>query len=134
SAVRSCTAEKTGLVGRAHRGGEESRRGQDLGERYLGWHPARVDEARLHAVRQRQSARRGVELPRSDPAAPRAALFAATGSGGEVSDPRRREGVLAPADALQVGAAEGGEGGDAQEVSADPDERPAGRVRGRGRG
>ena len=65
SAVRPRAAEEAGLVGRADRRGEEGSRGQDLGERPLRRHPARRDEARLHAVRQRQGARRGVELARS---------------------------------------------------------------------
>ena len=63
-AVRPRAAEEAGLVGRAHRRGEEGSRGQDLGERPLRRHPARGDEARLPSVRQRQGARRGVELPR----------------------------------------------------------------------
>ena len=67
SAVRPRAAEEAGLVGRAHRRGEEGSRGQDLGERPLRRHPARGDEARLPPVRQRQGARRGVELPRPIP-------------------------------------------------------------------
>ena len=73
-------------------------------------------------------------FPDADPAAPRAAVQPAPGHGREVPDARRRQGVLAPADAVQVGAAAGGEGGDAQEVPADPDQRPPGGVRGRRRG
>ena len=73
-------------------------------------------------------------FPDAVPAAPRAAVQPAAGHGREVSDPRRREGVLAPADAVQVGAAAGGQGGAAQEVSAHPHQRPARRVRGRRRG
>ncbi len=64
----------------------------------------------------------------------RAVVWNFPGPGREISDARRRQDLLAPADALQVGAAEGGEGGDAQEVSADPDERTPGRVRGWRRG
>ena len=51
-------------MGRAHRRREEGGRGQELEDRPLGRHPARVDEARLPSVRQRQGARRGLELPR----------------------------------------------------------------------
>ena len=59
------------------------------------------EEPRLPSVRQRQGARGGLELPRSDPAAPRAALPPAPGPGRQVPDARRQEGVLAPADAVQ---------------------------------
>ena len=57
---------------------------------------------------QRQGARRGLELPRRRPAAPRAALQPAPGPRRQVPDPRRQEGLLAAAHALQDGAAEGG--------------------------
>ena len=126
--------KKLGWWDELTRRGEEGSRGQDLGDRPHRRHPARGDEARLPPVRQRQGARRGVELPRPDPAAPRAAVQPAAGPGREVPDARRRQGVLAPADAVQVGAAAGGEGRGAQEVPADPHQRPPGRVRGRRRG
>ena len=86
--------------------GEEGGRGQELEDRPLRRHPARGDEARLPPVRQRQGARRGLELPRRHAAAPRAAVQPAAGPGREISDARRRKNVLAPADAVQVGAAE----------------------------
>ena len=64
------------------------------------------EEPRLPSVRQREGARRRVELPRRRPAASRAAVLAAAGHGREVPDARRQEGVLAAADAVQVGAGE----------------------------
>ena len=73
-------------------------------------------------------------FPDAHPAAPRAAVQPAAGHGREVPDARRRQGALAAADAVQVGAAAGGQGRGAQEVPADPDQRPPGRVRGRRRG
>ena len=57
------------------------------------------DEARQPSVRQCQGARDRVELPRRHSAASRAAVLAASRHGREVSDARRQEGVLAPADA-----------------------------------
>ena len=51
------------------------------------------EEPRLPSVRQRQGARRGVELPGRRAAAPRAALQPAPGPGREVPDARRREGA-----------------------------------------
>ena len=59
-----------------------------------------------HRVRQRQGARRGVELPGRDPAAPRAAVQHAARPGRQVPDARRQEGVLAAAHAVQDAAAE----------------------------
>ena len=85
-------------------------------------------------VRQRQGARHRVELPRRHPAAPRAALQPAPGHGREIPDARRRQGALAAADQVQVRAAGGDQERGAQEVPADPDQRPAGGVRGRRRG
>ena len=63
-----------------------------------------MDEPRLPSVRQCQGARGGLELPRPDPAAPRAAVQHAPGPGRQVPDARRQEGVLAPAHAVQDGA------------------------------
>ncbi len=57
-----------------------------LGDRSVGRHPARDDEARLHALRQRQGARERVRPARCDPGASRADLHAAAGSGCQVSD------------------------------------------------
>ena len=58
-------------------------------------HPARRDQARLFALRQRQGADGRLESARSDPGASRADLYAARRSGCEVSDVARREAVPA---------------------------------------
>ena len=80
----------------------EGRRGQELEDRPVGRHHPRGDEgARLPPLRQRQGARRGLELPRPDPAAPRAAVQHAARPGRQVPDARRQEGLLAPAHAVQ---------------------------------
>ncbi len=83
---------------------------------------------------QRQGARDRVEFPRWHSAASRAAVFAASRPGREVSDPRRQEGVLASADPVQVRAAGQRQEGSRQELSAGADLRPAGRIRRRRRG
>ena len=129
--VRPHPAEEARLVGRPDRGRAEGRRRQELEDRPLGRHPARRDGARLPSVRQRQGARRGLELPRSDPAAPRAAVLEPARPDRQVPDARRQEGVLAPADAVQERAGE--EQGHRQAVPAGDDERSTGRVRGRRR-
>ncbi len=69
-------------------------------------HPRRDEEPRLPPLRQRQGARGGLELPRPDPAAPRAALLDPPRPDRQVPDARRQEGLLAPAHPLQVGAGE----------------------------
>ena len=74
-------------------------------------------------VRQRQGAGGGLELPRPDAAAPRAALFEPARPDRQVPDARRQEGVLAPADALQERAGE--EHRHRQEVPADHDSAAA---------
>ena len=101
SRVRPRADEEARLVGRADRRREEGGRRQELEDRPVGRHPARDDEARLPSVGQRQGARDRVEFPRRHSAAPRAAVFAAARPGRQVSDARRQEGVLAPADAVQ---------------------------------
>mmetsp|Transcript_21755 Transcript_21755/g.85008 ORF Transcript_21755/g.85008 Transcript_21755/m.85008 type:complete len:691 (-) Transcript_21755:275-2347(-) len=131
--VRPCAAEEARLVGRPDRGREEGRRGQELEDRSVGRdHPRGDEAARLPPVRQRQGARRRVELPRPDPEPPRAAVLDAAGPGRQVPDPRRQEGLLAPADAVQDGA--GRQQGHRQAVPADHELGPSGRVRGRRRG
>ncbi len=77
SRVRPRAAEEARLVERTHRCGEGGGRRQELEDRPLRRHHPRDDEEpRLPPVRQRQGARGGLELPRPDAAAPRAALFA----------------------------------------------------------
>ena len=106
SRVRPRADEEARLVGRAHRRREEGGRGQELEDRPVGRHPARVhEEPRLPSVRQRQGARDRLELPRRHSAAPRAAVLAASRPRRQVSDARRQEGVLAAADAVQDRAA-----------------------------
>ena len=61
-----------------------------LGDRPVGRHPARRDEARLHPLRQRQGARECVRPAGCDPGASRADLHAAAGPGREVSDAAER--------------------------------------------
>jgi formate dehydrogenase major subunit len=117
--VRPRADEEARLVGRAHRGREEGGRGQELEDRPVGRDAARHHEARRAPVGQREGARGRLELPRRHPAAPRAAVLAASGHGRQVPDARRQEGVLAPADALQVGAGE--EQGHLEGVPAGPD-------------
>jgi hypothetical protein len=79
--------KKLGWWDELERRGEEGGRGQDLGQRHLRRHPARGDEARLPPVRQRQGARRGVELPRRRfPQHREPLLQPASGSGREVPD------------------------------------------------
>ena len=63
------------------------------------------EEPQLPPVRQREGAGGGLELPRRRPAPSRGAVLAAARPRREVSDPRRRESAVAPADAVQVGAA-----------------------------
>jgi formate dehydrogenase major subunit len=133
SRVRPCAAEEAGMVGRAHRRGEGRGRGQELEDRFVGRHPARRHEARLLSFRQRQGARRGVELPRRRAAAPRAAVLAQARPGGQVAHARRPEEPLAHAGAVQVGAAEGGGRQGARAVPADPHQRPHRGIRGRRR-
>jgi len=133
SRVRPRAAEEARLVGRADRGREAGRRGQELEDRPLRrHHPRRDEEPRLPSVRQREGACRGVELPRPDPAAPRADLFDPPGPGREVPDARRQDGLLASAHAVQDRAA--AEQGHRPALPADHDLRPPGRVRGRRRG
>ena len=134
SGVRPRAAEEARLVGRADRGREEGGRGQELEDRPVGRHPAcRDEEPQLPPVRQRQGARGGLELPRRRAAPPRAAVLAAARPRRQVPDARRRQGALAPADAVQVGAGPQRQGRHRREVPADPHERPPGRVRGRRR-
>ena len=57
-----------------------------LGHRSVGRHPACGDEARLHALRQRQGARQRLRSARCDPRASRADLHAAAGARRQVSD------------------------------------------------
>ena len=131
--ARPRAAEEARLVGRAHRGREEGGRRQELEDRPVGRDDPRVhEEPRQPSVRQRQGARGRLELPRRDPPAPRAPVLDAPGHGREVPDARGQDGLLAPADALQVGA--GQEQGHRQGLPADPHLRPPGRVRGRRRG
>ena len=75
----------------------------------------------VHSVGQREGARGRLELPRRHSAAPRAAVFAAARPRRQVPDARRQEGVLAPADALQVGAGGERQGQGRREIPADPD-------------
>ena len=89
---------------------------------------------RLPPVRQRQGPRRGVELPRRHPSAPRADLRHAPRHGGQVPQPRRPEDPLAPAHPLQVVAGQERRREDAREIPADHDLGPSGRVRGWWRG
>ena len=106
SRTRPRAAEEARLVGRAHRRREEGGRGQELEDRPLRRHDPRVHEgARQPSVRQRQGARDRLEFPGRHSAASRAALFAAAGHGRQVPGARRQEGLLAPADAVQDGAA-----------------------------
>ena len=86
-----------------------------------------------HPVRQRQGAGGGVELPRRDPAAPRADLQHAARPGGQVPDARRQEGVLAAAHAVQDAAAEERHGQGGGEIPADPHLRAPDRIRRRRR-
>ena len=72
-------------------------------------------------------------FPDGIPAAPRAAVFAASRSRRQVPDARRQKNVLALADALQVCAGGERQGQDRGEVSAGAHERPARRVRRRWR-
>ena len=133
SRVRPRADEEARLVERAHRRGEGGRRRQELEDRSF-WrdHPGDDEEPRLPPVRQRQGAGGGLELPRPGAAAPRADLFEPARPDRQVPDPRRQEGVLAAADALQERAAE--EPGHRQGVSAGDDQWPPGRVRRRRRG
>ena len=59
-------------------------------------------KARRPSVRQRQGAGDRLEFPGRHSAASRAAVFAAPRPGRQVPRPRRQEGILAPADAVQV--------------------------------
>ena len=100
--VRPPAAEEAGLVGRPDRGRAEGRRRQELEDRPVGRHHPRGDaDAWLPPVRQRQGACRGLELPRSGAAAPRAAVQQPARPGRQVPDARRQEGLLAPAHAVQ---------------------------------
>jgi formate dehydrogenase major subunit len=71
-------------------------------------------------------------FPDPVPLAPRADVFAAPGSGREVPATTRQEGLLAPADPVQVDAGQGQ--GHLQGLPDRHDFRPSGRVRGRRRG
>ena len=100
--VRPPAAEEAGLVERPHRGRAEGGRRQELEDRPVGRHHPRGDGGpRLPPVRQRQGAGGGLELPRPDPAAPRAAVQQPPRARRQVPDARRQEGLLAPADAVQ---------------------------------
>ena len=88
-------------------------------DRSLRRHPARRDEARLHALRQRQGAHERVRPAGSDPGAPRADLHAARRSGREISDAARRQAVPA-AEYRLLGAEGGGRQGHRQAVPAHP--------------
>ncbi len=73
--VRPPAAEEAGLVGRVERGRAEGGRRQELEDRLVGrHHSGGHEEPRLPPLRQCQGARGGLELPRPDPAAPRAAV------------------------------------------------------------
>jgi hypothetical protein len=125
--------EEARLVERAHRRGEGGRRRQELEDRPLRRdHPGDDEEPRLPPVRQCQGTGGGLELPRPGAAAPRAALFDAPRPRRQVPDPRRQEGVLASADALQERAGE--EQGHRQGFPADHEFRAPGRIRRRRRG
>jgi formate dehydrogenase major subunit len=64
-------------------------------------HPRRDEGPRLPSVRQRQGARRRLELPRRRSRSIASRCTRRARHGGEVSDARRQEGVLASADAVQ---------------------------------
>jgi formate dehydrogenase major subunit len=132
--IRSRAAEEARLVGRPDRAGEKSRRRQELEDRSFRRHPAGRDEARLPSLRQCEGARHRLEFPGRHSAASRTVVFAAAGHGCEISDARRQEGVLAPAHALQGGAAGQRQERGRQELSAGADLGPPGRIRGRRRG
>ena len=91
-----------------------------------------MQEPQLPSLRQRQGAGGGLELPRPDPAAPRGPVLDAPRPRRQVPDPRRQEGVLAPADALQERAGE--EQGHRQDLPADHELGASGGIRGRRRG
>jgi hypothetical protein len=87
--------------------GYDFSRGQELEDRHVRRHHPRGDEEpRLPSLRQCQGARRGLELPRPDSAAPRAAVWHRPDLVGQVPDARRQEGVLAAADPVQERAGE----------------------------
>ena len=131
--IRPRPAEEARLVGRPDRRREEEGRGQELEDRHVRRHSACRDEARLPSVRQRQGPRRRVEFPGRHPAAPRAAVFAAAGHGGEVPDARRQEGVLASAHAVQEHPGEERRRRRRQELPVGPHQRTPGRIRRRRR-
>ncbi len=84
---------------------KNGRRRQELEDRSVRRHHPRGDEKpRLSSVRQCEGARGGVEFSRPGAAASRTPVRNASRSGREISDPRRQEGVLAFADAVQVAA------------------------------
>ena len=116
---------------RAHRRRQSGRR--LLGHRPVGRHPARGDEARLHALRQRQGARERVRPARRDPGASRADLHAAAGSRRQVSDAAQRAAVPHAQRGLRRAEGCGGEG-HRQGVPAHPHLGPPRGVRGRRRG
>jgi len=81
-----------------------------------------------------QGPRRGVELSRPDSPAPRAAVRHSPRPGGQIPGARRQEGLLAPAHAVQDGAAEEHRRQGAREVPVHHDLRAPDRVRGWRRG
>ena len=96
-------------------------------------HPARGDRARLLALRQRQGAHDRLESAGSDPGPSRTDLYAAARSRRQISDAAGRQAV--PRTQYRLYRAEGRRRqGHRQAVSADPEFRPAGRIRGRRRG
>ncbi len=96
-------------------------------------HPARGDEARLRALRQRQGAHERLRSAGSDPGASRADLHAARRARAEISDAARRQAVPAAEHRLHR-AEDRGRQGHRQAVPAHPLLRPSGRIRGRRRG
>jgi formate dehydrogenase major subunit len=73
--VRPRAAQEAGLVGRADRCREKAAEGKNWKTDLSGGiHRVVMKVPRLPSVRQRQGARRGLELPRPDSPAPRAAL------------------------------------------------------------
>ena len=135
--TRPAAAQEARLVGRTHRRREEGPgRGQELEDRPLGRHDPRVhEEPRLPSVRQRQGARRGVELPGRDSAAPRAA---STARGRTWWPSTRRTTTRRPSGACPRSYKTLQQKNIADKVHEKfplhPDLRPAGRIRGRRRG
>ncbi len=101
----------------------------------FGRHDPRVhEEPRLPSLRQRQGARRGVELPDAIPQHREPLYGTRPDLVGEVPDARRQDGLLAPAHALQERSAAEHRRQDRGEVPVHHDLRPPGRIRGRRRG